>query len=112
VPYLQDIKQYLTPEELDKANRFRFEVDKHRFQIARGITKRILSLYLGTSPSKLRLTYTAFGKPILADSFYISGLHFNVSHTYGLALCAITLGSAIGIDVEQLMVKPSKGRIC
>ncbi len=102
--HFQRFQRYLLPAELEKANRFHFENDRRRFQVCRGILKRILSWYLGVLPLDIRLTYTAFGKPILDNRVLTTALHFNLSHARNLALCAVTSNAAVGIDIEELRI--------
>lgn len=90
----------LSPSELDRANRFRFERDGRRFVAARGLLRLVLSYYLNTPPSELKFTSGEFGKPALAPPFDRSGTSFNVAHSGDLALFAVAHGRQVGVDVE------------
>ncbi len=50
----------------------------------------------------MRFAYTTYGKPLLADETGASGLRFNLTHSHGLALLAVTRGREIGVDVERI----------
>lgn len=63
----------------------------------------IVSRYTGESPEKLRLEESASGKPQLdatnAEGL-AEGLKFNMTHSKGLTLVAMTAEREVGIDVE------------
>jgi 4'-phosphopantetheinyl transferase len=80
---------------------FRFQWDRGRFVAARGWLRWVLGRYLDRAPQDLRFRSDSGGKPALAgpgDGF----LRFNVSHSGGLALVAVTAGREIGVDVERI----------
>jgi 4'-phosphopantetheinyl transferase len=56
---------------------------------------------VGVPAPNLRIESNLQGKPTLADPSFLP-LQFNVSHTNGMALLAVTVGHAIGIDVEKV----------
>ena len=88
----------LSPEEQARASRFHFSTDRSRFIAARGTLRTILGLYLDESPGELTICSGPFGKPYLARS----SLRFNVSHSDGIALIALTDGREVGIDLEHV----------
>jgi 4'-phosphopantetheinyl transferase len=87
----------LAEDEKQRAERFHFLKDKNHFIIARGLLRKILSQYLAISPQDLQFQYTSYGKPTLKD---YPDLQFNVSHSHGVALYAITREQAVGVDIE------------
>ena len=101
-PQVQQLRGILTDDELDRADRFCFEIDRRRFIAARGILRSILSCYLAICPGHLRFCYNQYGKPCLAPEFSSSLLNFNLSHSGSMALYAITRNMEIGIDVERV----------
>src|SRR6185503_20038354 len=54
---VQRLRVILTDDELDRANRFFFEIDRQRFIAARGTLRSILSRYLTIFPDHLRFYY-------------------------------------------------------
>jgi 4'-phosphopantetheinyl transferase len=96
------LREVLSTDETDRANRFYFPRDQQRFIVGRGLLRNILSRYLQTPPHMLRFDYTAFSKPILVPATGQEPLNFNVSHSDGLALYALTRGRAIGVDIERI----------
>lgn len=96
----------LSPDEQQRATRFRFERDRRRFAIARGSLREILADYLGEEPERLRFAEGPHGKPALGEPHRDSGLRFNLSHSEALALCAVTRGREVGVDVEAVRPLP------
>ena len=89
-------------DELRRAERFRFPEDKNNFIIARGLLRTILGRYLNMKPGNIRFCCGPYGKPELAAADGMELLRFNVSHSRGLALYAVTLEREIGIDLEYI----------
>jgi 4'-phosphopantetheinyl transferase len=92
----------LSVDEETRSERFRSPQDSERFAITRSLLRILLSRYLDLAPMRLRFTYGGQGKPRLADEFNSACLQFNLSHSEGIALYAITRGRNIGIDVERV----------
>ena len=98
----QELRGTLTDDELDRANRFSFGIDRQRFITARGTLRSILSRYITIDPSHLRFHYNQYGKPSLAPEFSAYLLNFNLSQSGSMALYAITRKMEIGVDVERV----------
>ena len=92
----------LAPDERARADRFRFEEDRRRFTVARGVLRSILALYLDVEPAAIEFRYGAHGKPSLAETVDGCDVRFNLSHSYGLALHAFAIGREVGVDVEHM----------
>ncbi len=73
---VQELRGILTDDEVDRANRFSFEIDRQRFIAARGTLRSILSRYLTICPGHLRFYYNQYGKPFLAPEFSSYLLNF------------------------------------
>ena len=91
----------LGPDEMQRANRFRFAEHRRRFVIARGCLRTLLGGYLKTEAQKLTFSYSREGKPAL-DPSYGSDLRFNVSHSGDIGVFAFAAGTGIGVDVEMI----------
>lgn len=91
----------LSPDEVDRANRFHFPLHRDRFLIAHSWLRNVLSLYLDKAPSAISYHFTPEKKPYLEPA---NGkqLTFNLSHSADLAVCAVTIDHDIGIDIEQM----------
>ncbi len=93
----------LAPEEMVRAKRFVFAEDGSDFIVARAYLRAILSWYLKTQPDQLSFGYGPHGKPELVDGLgVLSAVSFNLSHSHGLALYALSLRRAVGIDIERI----------
>jgi 4'-phosphopantetheinyl transferase len=97
---LQSLEHELTPEEVRRADRFRTEALRRRFVTGRACLRRILGHYLDREPGSLEFVYGPHGKPALADDGGRFGIEFNLAHSHGVALCAVTPDRAIGVDLE------------
>ena len=104
VPYarLEYFRRILSENEIDRAMRYCFEQDRRRFIIRRGLLRCILSGYLGQSPREISFSYNSYGKPALVSISGKPALYFNVSHSGGLALFAITQSQEVGVDIERI----------
>lgn len=99
---MQCLWQFLVPGEQARAERFIFPKDRTHFVVARGLLRVLLGRYLQRYPQHLYFDYGPHGKPELAPDTGDGSLHFNVSHSHGLALYAITRQRDIGVDVEHV----------
>ena len=92
----------LSTEEQQRASRFRFSRDRERFAAARAWLRVLLGSYLNVAPGTLNFSYTEHGKPSLNGLHAPEDLHFNISHSDQVVLFGVTLGHAIGVDVERV----------
>jgi 4'-phosphopantetheinyl transferase len=96
---LSRLHESLADDERQRAARFHFEKDRRHFIAGRGALRSLLAGYLERRPEQVRFAYTNYGKPLLADE---AALRFNLTHSHGLALLAVTRGREIGVDVERI----------
>lgn len=68
---------------------------------ARGLLRVVLSHYAGIDFAAWRLAAGAHGKPAIAGPAGFESLRFNLTHTDGLVVCAVTRAGEIGVDVEN-----------
>lgn len=87
----------LSPEELARAERYKSAEAKLQFACTRSWLRVLLGSYLGCSPQEVNFCFGDNGKPFLD----VESLCFNVSHTGGLGLIAVSQSSKIGIDLER-----------
>jgi 4'-phosphopantetheinyl transferase len=97
---LQNLMNLLNTGELEQMHKLHMRPDKHRFIIARGTLRRILSKYLNLPPTEICFDKNAYGKPIL--EYHTQGnIYFNISHSGHYVVIAITKIAPIGIDIEN-----------
>jgi 4'-phosphopantetheinyl transferase len=89
----------LSAGERTRTRRFRFERERRRFTVGRGILRIILGRYLNIPADELKFQIGASGKPSLADD---ASIHFNLAHSGELALYAVTREHELGIDLEEI----------
>jgi 4'-phosphopantetheinyl transferase len=99
---IQSFHDTLAADERERAARFHFERDREHFIVARGILRAILGSYLNQPPGCLSFCYSSYGKPALAGAPDGNAIRFNVSHSHGAALYAVTRGREVGIDLERI----------
>ncbi|MFC7545967.1 4'-phosphopantetheinyl transferase family protein [Plantactinospora sp. GCM10030261] len=87
---------------LDRAERHRAAdhgpVPARRFVVARGAVRVLLGRYLGRPPAALRWRTGRWGKPALVDP---EAPRFNLTHTAGVALLAVSRTRAVGVDLDR-----------
>ena len=88
----------LSADEKSRADRFKFNQHRQRFVAGRGFLRSLLSRYLNCDPGTLEFDYGSHGKPFLRGST----IQFNLAHSQHLALYAVTVNRAIGVDIEQV----------
>jgi len=99
---IESFRHYLAADEPARAERFYFQRDREHFIVARGMLRAILGGYLNRAPESLSLCYSSHGKPALAGESGGDAIRFNLSHSHGIALYAVTRGREVGIDVERI----------
>jgi 4'-phosphopantetheinyl transferase len=90
----------LDDDERSRAGRFHFRRDRERFVVGRGVLRTLLGRYLDRSPESLSFTYSPHGKPALASESGDDAICFNLSHSQGTALYAVTRNRELGVDLE------------
>ncbi len=93
----EQLGQHLTAEELVRGERFRSPHIRDQFVRARGLLRLLLGRYLQCAPQDVPIGVAADGKPLLVGV----ALEFNVSHTGGAAVIAVS-SRPVGIDIETV----------
>ncbi len=95
-------RHLLDDEERRRADRFVFDADRALFTVAHALARLALSEAAPeVAPGAWRFVVNRWGRPSLAAPFADRGLHFNLSHTRGLAACAVAWRHEVGVDVED-----------
>jgi 4'-phosphopantetheinyl transferase len=93
--------QYLSTEERVRRDRLHSPADRRDFAIAHDLVRRTLSYYADIRPADWVFTANAYGKPSIDNSeAHLAAISFSLSHTTGCVGCGVTLGKALGIDIE------------
>lgn len=97
---LRRFEELLAPEESERHARFGHERTRREYLLARGLARTVLASYTGMATNELRFSADAFGKPVLHTPVANPRLHFNLSHSHGVIVCAAAMGRQVGVDVE------------
>ena len=93
----------ITPDERQRVQAFRFEKHRRQCLAARALLRTVLSHHAPVAPGDWRFGAATNGKPFITGPAAQAGLHFNLAHTHGLVVCAVSHGHArLGVDVEAL----------
>jgi 4'-phosphopantetheinyl transferase len=103
--------RFLSPDEQERAARFRFDVHRRRYAVGRGALRRLLGRELGLPPEAVAFDYGPRGKPFLAARHGAANLQFNLSNSEELALVGFLHGREVGVDVEFLKPMPDAEEI-
>ena len=98
----------LTADEQRRADRFLATEPRQQFVACRAALRLILAQLLGVAAGDIRLAQDRWGKPCLgsvrSDRLAVrpsdQATQFNISHSHGLGLIAIS-PSAVGVDLER-----------
>jgi 4'-phosphopantetheinyl transferase len=93
------LHRWLSSEEQARAARFRHGSDRRRHIVSHGAVRAILAEALGCDPWLIRFESGPMGKPALPVG-QDGGIRFNLAHSAELAVCAVTDGVEVGVDVE------------
>jgi 4'-phosphopantetheinyl transferase len=88
-------------DEIARCDRFLVAEPQRRFLVSRALVRTTLSQYVEVPPLAWTFSASPNGKPSILEPPG-TGLRFNVSHTAGLAVCAITSEADVGVDAEYV----------
>jgi 4'-phosphopantetheinyl transferase len=98
------LRALLSDDEEKRLTRFRFQRDRDLFLVAHALLRITLSRYANIAPYVWQFRNGSHGRPEIAEPG--SRLRFSLSHTHGLAACAIVLDHDVGLDVEYISRDP------
>ncbi|MCP4129249.1 MAG: 4'-phosphopantetheinyl transferase superfamily protein [Gammaproteobacteria bacterium] len=104
-----DLTDGLSPDEVSRSQRFIQERDRNRFIRARGAMRTILGNRLGVPAAQLEFGLGEHGKPFIRRPE--SDIEFNLTHSRGMALLAVSATGPVGIDLECIRSRPSQLKI-
>jgi phosphopantetheinyl transferase len=96
-------EQLLSDEERARAARILPERKRILWARSRGMLRALLGRYLERDPRSLDFVLGPHGKPALASAEHApaTDLRFNLSHSGGLVLIAVTAKRELGVDIER-----------
>jgi 4'-phosphopantetheinyl transferase len=94
------LRPLLDASEKAHADRFRVPADRDAYIAAHALLRATLSRHASIAPAEWRFRTAEGGKPMLDAGRAPPGVHISLSHTRGLAACAVGRPFALGIDAE------------
>jgi 4'-phosphopantetheinyl transferase len=92
----------LSAVELERARRFHFESHRVAHVLAHGLMRHLLGAYCECDPAALEFVAGEYGKPALrVGDGTAPSVSFNLSHSHGRALLAVSANREVGVDIEQ-----------
>lgn len=90
-------ERLLSADELARGRRFHHQHHQVAFIFAHGLMRHLLGAYCESDPAGLEFAAGEFGKPSLVSK----QVSFNLSHSHGRALLAVSVGREVGVDIER-----------
>jgi 4'-phosphopantetheinyl transferase len=102
---LASYRELLVANEKAQEKRFHFLNDRRRYLVTRAMVRIVLSRYALIDPAAWVFSVGAYGRPEIANPEAENELSFNISHTHGLIVLGVTRRRALGVDVENLLMR-------
>lgn len=98
---VEHLRGWLNKQEQSRLARFIRPADRHQFLVSHALVRRLLGEHLDCSPHEVQFGTTARNKPQVTHPRCTPAVHFNLSHTHGLTVVAVST-APIGVDAEWL----------
>ena len=92
----------LSSEERARAGRFTSEQAGRAYILSHGFLRNVLARYLKQTPSTIPFDSDVRGKPHLKKQGDEPPLQFNLSRCHSGTICAVAVGTSVGVDLESL----------
>lgn len=92
----------LSGQERERAEKFTFADKYEEYVVTRGLLRQALAHVLRQDACTFEFDYSSSNKPYLSRKYNDQQITFNVSHSHGQALVAISVDRNIGIDIEKV----------
>jgi 4'-phosphopantetheinyl transferase len=93
--------RWLTATEIAELDRLASDRLRCTRLAARTLSRVVLSRYTGVDPAAWRFVAAAHGKPAIVGPAVFESLRFNLAHTDGLVVCAVSRAGEVGVDAEE-----------
>jgi 4'-phosphopantetheinyl transferase len=101
------LESLLSCDEHERALRFRFDKDRARYVVGRGVLRLLLERYAGLDAACIRFEYGRYHKPVLAGA---ETPFFNLAHAGAVVLYVFSSCFPVGVDVELMQLElPGEG---
>jgi 4'-phosphopantetheinyl transferase len=99
---IDTLRGVLATDELARAARFHFAINRDEYVVSRGTLRLLLGQYMRCPPEKLHFAYSQFGRPHLDEASHKESIEFNISHSGKVVILAFARNRRIGIDIERV----------
>jgi len=90
---------WLTPAERARHDRYRHDADRDMFLLGRAMARGLVGAALGVAPTAWAWRDGTRGRPEVDAA--ACALSFNLAHSGGVVVCALTRDAEVGVDVED-----------
>jgi 4'-phosphopantetheinyl transferase len=101
--------RWLSPADKVRHERYRFQGDRDMFLVGRVMARALVGEALGVKPKDWEWREGPRGRPEIGDSTAL--VSFNIAHSAGLVVCAVSRGGTVGVDVEHRLRPPVDARM-
>ena len=102
---------WLSPADHARHERYRFQADQDMFLLGRVMARALVGQALGVGPNGWEWREGPRGRPEVADAGAADRVSFNIAHSAGLVVCAISSDGTVGVDVEHRLRSPVDARM-
>ena len=95
-------RESLSQGERARAQKFKSDAKYREYIVTRGLLRQTLTSMAGLDIAGVDFLDDEHGKPCLDSRVAGETIAFNVSHSHGLALVALTPGGRLGVDLEKI----------
>jgi 4'-phosphopantetheinyl transferase len=99
---VREISNCLSRDEKDRASCYLTEESQREFLYGRSVLRHLLGMWAGVEPGALMFGYGPGGKPFLQFPQTEVALQFNLSHSSGRLVIALSEGRSVGVDIERV----------
>jgi len=94
-----EYERFITDDELERSNKFKFPQGKERYILSKAWTREYISEILDIDPKTIKFNKTENGKPYLVE---YKDIFFNISHSEDYFAIVVNEGQDVGIDIEKI----------
>jgi 4'-phosphopantetheinyl transferase len=102
---------WLAPNERRRFEKFKTAALRHDYLAAQALCRATLSRYAAVKPRDWRFVRGSHGKPRIETPSAFRSLHFNLTHTKGLAICLVSRIGEVGVDAEETSARADIPRL-
>ena len=106
LPEDAQLLQHVSSDRRKKVLRFRFDKDRRLSLYTALLARKMIRDLTGLPQDQQCFVTDRQGKPSLQVINPNTSIYFNISHTDGCAVCALSLNQEVGVDVEKIRPAP------